>query len=406
MSFLGDYRTFAKGSEAHPTYHTFAALVALSSVVSRRVWLEMGYFKVYPNLYTVLVGPAGNRKTSAMTIARNLIREVGNIPFSAECVTKEKLILDMAEGEVAVDAMPPQFAAQKIMTPMTIMVTELSEFLGAGSIGMINFLTTIYDQDVYEHRTKNKGEVTINGPYLNLLACTTPDWITTYLRSDVISGGFSRRAIFVLETGKSGRIPFPEVTLEAKSAWASAVAYARRLQKVCGPFTWDAKARTFFADWYTNLKMPTEETVVGYFETKHMQLLKIAMLIALSESTDLVLRIEHLEFGLDLLKLAEENLTRVFEGIGRNELNGAASKVMDLLQRTEPQELNLNGQKLVVPWMYEKKLHAAMFRIVDQMEMTRVLQHLIDAERLGRLTTAGQFPKTLIYLKPKPGHPQ
>lgn len=401
MSFLRDYRTFTSGSEAHPTYHTFSALVALSSIISRRVWIEQGYFKVYPNLYVVLVGPPGNRKTSAMSIAKNLIRELKDVPFSAECVTKEKLILDMAEQEKVIDKLPDIYSAQRVFTPMTIMVTELSEFLGAGSIGMINFLTTIYDQDVYEHRTKNRGEVLITGPFLNLLACTTPDWITTYLRADVISGGFSRRAIFVLETGKSGRIPFPEVSTEAKSAWESVLAYSRRLQKVHGPFVWHPKAKAFYIDWYQNLKMPTEETVVGYYETKHMQLLKISMLIALSESTELVLNTEHLEFGLALLKLAEENLGRVFDGIGRNELNAAASKTLELLTKLEPSDLTLDGKTLHVPWMYEKKLHAAMFHSVDQMEMARVLQHLVDSDKVGRVTPSQGTPKPIIYLKPK-----
>lgn len=401
MSFLGDYRIFAKGSESHPTYHTFSALVALSSIISRRVWCEQGYFKVYPNLYVVLVGPPGNRKTSAMSIAKNLIREVKNVPFSAECVTKEKLIMDMSEQEQVIDKLPEQYAAQRIFTPMTVMVTELSEFLGMGSIGMINFLTTIYDQDVYEHRTKNRGEVLLTGPYLNFLACTTGDWITSYLRTDVISGGFSRRAIFVLETGKAGRIPFPEVSAEAKSAWERVVTYARQLQKVSGPFRWHPAAKQYYIDWYTHLKIPQEETVVGYYETKHMQLLKITMLVALSESTELELRIEHLEFGLALLKLAEENLSRVFEGIGRNELNGAASKVLDLLTRVEPKELKLNGETMLVPWMFEKNLHAAMFRIVDQMEMARVLQHLVDSEKVGRVTPVSGTPKPIIYLKPR-----
>lgn len=402
MSFLQDYREFTKGSEAHPTYHTFSALIALSSIISRRVWIDLGYFKVRPNLYVVLVGPPGNRKTSAMSIAKNLIRELKDVPFSAECVTKEKLILDLADQERIIGNIPPAYEAEKMYTPMTIMVTELSEFLGAGSVGMINFLTTIYDQDVYEHRTKNKGETLVTGPFLNLLACTTPDWITTYLRSDVISGGFSRRAIFVLETGKSGRIPFPEVTPEAKAAWQRVIDYSRKLQKLCGPFTWSPDAREFFSKWYTELQMPTDETIVGYYETKHMQLLKISMLIALSESTDLRLDLHHLKAGLDLLKLAEENLLRVFAGMGRNELNSAATKVLDLLSRAQPLSLKIDGRDVVAPAMYEKQVCAMMFAVVDQQEIAKVLQHLVEADKIGRVnTTTGSFIKTILYLKPK-----
>ena len=401
MSFLSDYREFTKGTEAHPTYHTFSGLVALSSIISRRVWIEQGYFKVFPNLYVVLVGPPGNRKTSAMSIAKQLIREIKTVPFSAECVTKEKLVLDLAEQERQVPSFPADHP-QKIYTPMTVMVTELSEFLGLGSIGMINFLTTIYDQDVYEHRTKNKGETLIQGPFLNLLACTTPDWITTYLRSDVISGGFSRRAIFVLETGKANRITFPKVTPEAKLAWDKVLKHALALSEVAGPMQWHPDAAAFYDDWYQNLKMPHDETISGYYETKHMQLLKISMLIALSESTELILRKEHIIFGLELLKLAEENLSRVFAGIGRNELNAAAAKVLDMVCAAESQTLKLGDTTLTAPIILEKRLRGLMFRLVDGQEMDRVLQHLIDTDKLGRFSA--QLPnetitKTYIYFK-------
>jgi len=400
MSFLSDYRDYCSGSEAHPTYHIFSGLVALSSIVSRKVWIEQGYFKVFPNLYVILVGPPGNRKTSAMSIAKALIRELKVVPFSAECVTKEKLVLDIYDQERAIQNIRQEWEAQRVYSPMTVMVTELSEFLGAGSIGMINFLTTIYDQDVYEHRTKNKGEVTVVGPYLNLLACTTPDWITTYLRSDVISGGFSRRAIFVLETGKSGRIPFPEVTPAAKRAWDRTIEYSKRLLSVHGPMIWEPTAKQFYASWYKDLQMPAEETVVGYYETKHMQLLKIAMLLSLSESTELVLRTSHLEAGLALLQLAEENLSRVFAGIGRNDLNAAATKTMDVFARLPQTKVkidNIDRETQVIP---ERKLFGMMFSTVNEQEMHQVIQHLINTEKLGRIqVSAGGAVKNYIYLK-------
>lgn len=364
MSFLSDYREYTKGTEAHPTYHTFSALVALSSIISRRVWIDMGHFKVYPNLYVVLVGPAGNRKTSAMTPAKNLIREL-KLPFSAECVTKEKLILDLQAQETVIANLPELYKDHKIYTPMTIMVTELSEFLGAGGVGMINFLTTIYDQDYYDIRTKNKGDSSIRGPYLTLLACTTPDWITTYLRQDVISGGFSRRAIFVYETGKSGRIPFPEITTEMRAAWQSLVSYSKNLLSISGPLSWEPQAKKFFSDWYINLKMPTDPTIIGYYETKHMQLLKVSTLISLSESPDLVLRLSHLEFGLELLGLAERKLSQVFVGIGRNELNGVAVKVLSIIENGDIIDITTAGKILTHRGLPEKRVIAAAYSLAN-----------------------------------------
>jgi len=399
MSFLPNYLEYVSGTEAHPTYHTFSALVALSSTISRRVWVPMGHFNVFPNLYVVLVGPAGNRKTSAMTPAKHLMRELG-LPFSAECVTKEKLVLDLKANETLIADLPKDLEKFKTFTPMTIMVTELSEFLGAGGVGMVNFLTTIYDQDFYDIRTKNKGDTSIVGPYLTLLACTTPDWITTYLRQDVISGGFSRRAIFVNETGKSGRIPFPTITPEMAQAWQRLVAYSRTLLTVRGPFTWQPEAREFFADWYIKLKMPNDPTTVGYFETKHMQLLKVAQLLSLSEDTNLILKTKHLEDGLALLGLVEQNLSKVFAGIGRNELNAVATKVCAILDTAPELDFIIDGKPAKRKALPEKRLMQAAYSYANVQELQQVISHLSDTGKIVReILKSSNSPTPVVYIR-------
>jgi hypothetical protein len=388
VSFLKHYRDFVEQTEAHPNYHIFSALVALASIVGRRVWIDQGIFSVVPNLYVVLVGPSGNRKTSAMTPAKHLIRELG-LPYSAECVTKEKLVLDVFAQERAIkdiEAWPQDWKDRYgIYSPMTCMVTELSEFLGAGGLGMINFLVTIYDQDFYDIRTKNKGDVAIRGPYLNVLACTTPDWITIYLRQDVISGGFSRRAIFVLETTKGNKIAFPEITPVMVQAWKDMVAYSRILQGVKGPFTWDTGTKNYYEKWYHHLTIPANPMLAGYYESKHIQLLKIAMLLSLSESPERVLRIEHLETGLELLGLAEVNMARVFAGMGRNELNPISNKVLEAVRVQPDLEMKVNGLTQHIKGLPEKQLRAMFFHDATSIEMDQIIRHLEESGRIERL---------------------
>lgn len=363
---------FVAGNEAHPTYHTFSALIALSSIISRRVWIDMGYFKVYPNLYVVLVGPPGNRKTTAMSTCKGLIRSLKDIPFSAECVTKEKLVEDMATYERVFQETPT--SEPIVYTPLTVCVTELSQFLGASSAHMVDFLTTVYDQDFYDLKTKNKGCETITGPHLVLLACTTPAWITARLRDDVISGGFSRRAIFVYEVDKGARIPFPEITTKMKSAWDRVQEYSLTLMRTGGAFFWDPAAKKFFEDWYNSMVIPKDPIVSGFYESKHIQLIKIAMLIAIAESTDLVLKKHHLECGLELLNLVEVKLPRVFEGLGRNELNSVSANLLELVS---------SGP------VSEKDVQRFMYREANGEELYRVIQHLIKTERIERLVKKG-----------------
>ena len=399
-NFLRDYREFTSGNEAHPTYHLFSSLIALSSIVSRRVWLDMDYFTIYPNLYVVLVGPPGNRKSSAMSTTKSLLRDLKTIPFSGECISKEKLVEEMVAQERAMDNLPDTFKDKRVYSPMTVCVTELSEFLAISQAGMIGFLTDVYDQDFYEFKTKNKGVAIVTGPFLNLLACTTPEWITTYLRSDIISGGFSRRTLFVYETEKAARIPFPKVTPEMRKAWGRVLDYAQRLLLVRGPFTFHKEAKDFYAEWYINLKVPSDENTVGYYETKHIQMLKVAMLVSLSESTELILHKRHLDTALAFLSLVETNLSRVFQSMGRNLLNSTATKVLDILRAAGPTPINgTDGKPKDIYMLPTKRLQSIMFKDVNQDDFDRIIEHLIQTEKIRKGTFGTkESPREYIIL--------
>lgn len=396
-TFLSDYREYCSGLEVPPSYNVFCSLVALSSLLGRKVWTYKGdYIRIYPNLYVVLVGPPGLGKNTAMENTETLLHHF-KLPVSAESVTREKLILDIQAQESILSFLPPD-DKYRFASPYTVFATELSEFLGAGGIGMISFLTDIYSRSLYEYRTKNKGSVFLNGPYLNLIAGTTPDWITNYLKDDIISGGFSRRCLFVYETARHGSVPLPRITPAMRDAWKRVLARSEAVRKLQGPFEWSKEATEFFTDWYPKRFGKPDANLVGYYETKDIQMLKVAMLIAISEGDKLVLEPRHMLAALDLLSLVETNLSRVFQGIGRNELNSATTKVLDqLVNAPEIDYRDPLGNVVKVHCLPEKRLRSFLWKEVNQIEMDAVLTHLIDSEKVGKGAMDG---KMMIFLKP------
>lgn len=380
-NFLSTYRLATMGDEAPENYHIMAGVSALSAIVSRRIWIQVGRFRYYPNLYTILLGPPGNGKTTAMSFAKKFIYDLKNVPFSAECQTKESLCKEWStyERTMEIDGVVHEY------TPYSIFVTELSHFLGPNSGHMIDFLTTIYDQDFYDVKTKNKGTEKIKGPYITLLACTTPEWITTYLRSDIISGGFTRRAIFVNEYESPLRIPFAEVTPEQVAAKEQLFSLARSVELLRGEIQWTEDARKFYANWYTGLVLPSDLSIRWYYKTKHMQMFKLASLFVASELPEtLVLKTEHLEMTLALLDRIETNLQKVFQGMGRNELSTISQKVLDVLSAA-------GG---ILP---ENKLRGIMYRDANGQELQQIMQHLATSEKIKRwdLNSTGPTGQTV-----------
>lgn len=386
MSFLKDYEIVTQNNESPPTFHLFSGLVALSSLVSGKVWLDLGLFCIRPNLYVVLTGSPGVKKTTAMAVAKRLLRELGEtVPMSAECQTKEALTLSMASkarpcvvnpGEVPKRFEPLDGDRSKFLyCPMSVFVTELSQFVGGSNAAhMLDFLTTIYDEESYKNETKGKGVDILPMPYLTLLGCTVPDWITAKLKEDVITGGFSRRTIFVYEHHTDLRIPIPFVTQEMEQAWERLVVKAKKISQLRGPFVWGDGAMDFYCDWYKTLKRPEDPLLDGWFNSVHIQMLKIAMLISASEwhTGQHFLDINHMQMSIELLKIVEQNIPKVFKGVGRNELFGISNKVIEMLSHAPGK---------AVP---ERLVKKDLFREANIDELTKMINHLAATKQINR----------------------
>jgi hypothetical protein len=349
----------------------------------------MGQYTLYPNLYVVLLGPPGNGKSLAMDTAQTLVEDVGGINFSGDAQTKESLVRYLRDNCPKTIVIPG--GDTQIITPIAMFATELSHLLGPASGHMIDFLTTIYTKDRrYVTRTKNKGDDIIERPFVGLIACTTQDWITTYLKSDIIGGGFTRRVIFVNEPlgssvdDKSLRRPFLTVRPEQITARDNVLRYSEVLKTTVGEFRWTSDARSEYERWYMTRDIPKDPDVQGYFKTKPNQVLKVAMLLALSKSPDLVLTREAFDTSLALFERTEVTLTRVFQGIGRNELNAIANRAMEYIYGCAPISIKVGDTTRTARMLREKQLRAMLYRDAPGRECDDIINHLLTTEKIFR----------------------
>ncbi len=388
MSFMRNYMTWTEGTEVPENYLFWSGISSVSAALSCRVWTRMGRFTIYPNLYIIFLGPPGNGKTVAKDHALKVVREIGGIKMSAEAQTKEALCRYMQEECIQTYQHNGNAVA---CTPISIYLSEFSHFLGANSSHMLDFLTTVWDRtgDVYDSRTKNKGDDILPSPYVNMLACTTPDWIRLYLKSDIITGGFSRRAIFVNEPANDDvrRHPRPEWTAEQIQAKKNCIEYGRVLTGVIGELIWTKEATEFWDSWYSGRVIPKDPDIRGYHKSKPALVLKVATIIALSERPELTLDKVHMEMALAILDSTEKTLSRVFQGIGRNELNGVANKLLEYLMTNEEKDYIYQGEKKRGRFMPEKTLRGLMYRDAPGRELDDIITHLLATEKIIRLTT-------------------
>lgn len=327
-------------------FHVWGAYVCLSAAVSRKVWLVSQDGAIYPNIYVMYVGKAGNGKSVAMQKARRLIAEIPTIHTSKSVETPEGLWRFM-NGDPK--ANPPVPSPVKFLSkwpdgvlrdchPLTIIANEFVNFIGMNQQGWINALCDIYDEDAYTYRTKNMGEDILMGPYITLLGALTTDVSADLQKARIISSGFARRTLFQYgERSWYDPVAWPELTEEQIEARTRCVIHMKQLNdpKVHGVFKFEPGLIDWYKDWYNeNLRTVTKQSpqTEGWFASKSTQVMKLGMLTSLSEGTDLILRICHLEAALGMLGVLEKDLHRIFGGIGRNELAAVSFKILDYVE--------------------------------------------------------------------------
>jgi len=373
LNFLADYDKFTSGNEANRNYHMWTALAVLSTLVSRKVWIDLGYFKVYPNLYLVLLGPAGNKKTTAMSLGKKMVLRLDETLVSADCQSAQDTVKMLADTGLKILKTKDGLYEY---SPITVFATELSQFVEIDPARMIDLWVTIYDCDPYTKKTLRHGGQTIINPFFTILGCTVPDWITRHLKSDIITSGFARRCIFVLEDYSERRVPFPLITPEMKFAYDSCIKRGAELMRLYGCFSWDPAAKAHYEKWYMTREIKTDPDIGSFDRTKYIQILKVAMLLGVAQSDDLVMTIELFELARSMIDAIIVNLPAVFRAVGRNQLADVSSKMISMLTAS-------GG------FMRYNDVMTALWKDANSGELYQVLSHLTSIGQIRRVAIGG-----------------
>lgn len=371
MSFLSDYLFFNSGNEAPENFHLWSALAVASAVVNRKVYIDWPPHRIYTNLYVLLVGDQGSRKGVAEGLAKDTVKlNFPNIPIGASVTSPQAITKKMASIECT-HSFVDELGVSTEVHPIAFFVSELKHFLGLNQMGMIDLLTDAYDDKYIEADYKTAGNDIIINPYITLLACETPDWILTRLKNEMISGGFARRIIPIYEKSIREPIPIPFQTPEMMKAQFRCISTLQKISQKIGQVKFTPKAKDIYAKWYTDelRKPPIEPLMRGFASSKHTQMLKVATLLTLLDTDDLLLTEETILISIQLIQNTLPGMEELYKGAGRNELARPTERLMEWL----------NSRGGVVA---EKEFLLVANRDMDPRESYSVLMHLKNTEQI------------------------
>ena len=207
-------------TEAPVIYHRWSFLTVLGAWLGRGYYLPFGASRINCNMYVMLLGNAGSRKTTAIKTAVKLIREAGYNTVAANKTSKEKFLLDLAgEDDTATIDDPNALVEKNIFgvdpnkdSEILIAADEFNVFVGNGNIEFLSLLGDLWDYDgLYENKVKNSKSAYINNPTVSILAGNTAQSFSLAFPIEAIGQGIFSRLLVVggKKTGLKLTIPPP-----------------------------------------------------------------------------------------------------------------------------------------------------------------------------------------------------
>lgn len=284
--------------------------------MERRLWITSYEQSFYPNLYVFLVGPPASGKTVALIEARKLWKLVPDLHISPTSMTGASLAdgLDAAKRRIV---QPNKLPAYFEFNSLIIASPELSTLMPGYDGELMNRLTDIYDCGPYEEtRRTAKTTITIQNSQLNLLAATTPGFLSDLMPQGAWDQGFISRVIMIFSSERIIK-PLFQIRPSTLKLYNDLLADLKTLSTVVGEFKWEPAAATAMETWHAAGGPPAPEhpKLQHYTSRRTGHLLKLCMVASASRGNDLRITAEDYSLALDWLIEAEFFMPDIFKAM-------------------------------------------------------------------------------------------
>lgn len=320
--------------------HFWSGVFAVAGALRRKVWIDMGYFKWYPNFYIIFVAPPGIvAKSSTTGIAANMLRKVPGIRFGPDVVTWPALVSAFAESTEAFEL----DGLNHIMSALNFESSEFGNLLNPQDREMVDLLVHLWDgkPGAFNKSTKHSGNDVVENPWINLIACTTPAWMAGNVPEYLIGGGFFSRTVLVYAQEKGKFVAYPKVTMaqsgvDLAKLEEKLLADLTQISQLAGEYQLTPEAIKWGTDWY---QQHFEQRAVhledarfgGYIARKQSHIHKVAMILAAATSDALWITAEHLALAHTMITDLEQDFEKVFAKIGKSETSVQVDRILEYL---------------------------------------------------------------------------
>jgi hypothetical protein len=290
------------------------------------------------SFYLIFVAPPGVvAKSTTIDISTDLLKQVPGIKFGPNSITWQALVTAFAAASEAFE----YNSEWHPMSPLTLVASELGSLLNLQDKEMVNLLIELWDgKRSYEKITKMSGNDTVEAPWINLQAGTTPHWIADNMPQAMIGGGLSSRCLFVYADKKEKYVAYVDEQVTSGDAVMreKLIHDLEQISMMTGPFSLSPEARAWGSSWYQSfwedsVSRMDDQMAEGYAARKQTHMHKVAMVLSASRGDSRIIDLEDLQLANTMLEDLETDMPKVFSRIGRSEISMQAERFIEFVQR-------------------------------------------------------------------------
>lgn len=333
------YFNYINDTEPPKTFHRWSLMTALSAFLGRRYAVQHGHFTVNPNMYCMLMGATGTRKSTAIKLATRLIEAAGYETIAAEKTSKEKFLEDLA-GDVAEGTVADANLADLNLfgefgedtdREVFISADEFNDFIGLGNLDFISLLGSLWDKSgYYRYRIRNGKSIRIYNPTVSILGGNTPSNFALCFPVSTLGQGFFARLILIHGRKTEEKITWPTEPCPAlKQELIEILAYIKK--DIAGLAALSDSAKLLLDKIYKNTPAPLDVRFTGFYDRRFTHLLKLCLVVSAARLSTKVEE-QDIIYANTILTVAEHSMPKALGEFGKAKNSDVVHKIIQLLE--------------------------------------------------------------------------
>lgn len=335
QDFFDLYFQYVGKTEAPRLFHRWCAIASVAALLGRQCWLPFGHWTIYPNMYVMLMGSPGTRKSTAIMISRKMIERQGYDRFSADRTSAERFLYDLLRHE-SIESVEEltEMNLDALICERFIVADEFTDFVGKGNLNFLTMLAKLWDApDSYEHPKLHGTSIIVPRPTVSAVTGNTPTNFMIAFPPEAIGQGLMSRIILVHGDATGEKIEDPPApTEESIKALQSRLTQMRKV--VRGPMKKSPETQELFGKIYKSFKDIEDHRFQHYSTRRFTHFQKLAMVIAAMRCSTVIDKNDCLVANT-ILHYTETRMPKALGEFGKSRNADVANNILEILKRVK-----------------------------------------------------------------------